>query len=151
MAHKKKDEDPSASDASASDASSSDASNSSDSSDVKGKTKKKSKEKKVTKKEKKRKDKKEKKDGKRGPKSAQWKEWKEPYQPGSILNKAYQEASKKGGIEEKKLIKLITKWDGSPAFHLRILKRGQSKGFKWEVDDANGRLRILNVKKTKAA
>ena len=52
---------------------------------------------------------------------------------------------------EKKLAKLIKKWGGTPSFHLRNLKCGHSKGFKWEVDDANGRLRILNTKKTKAA
>ena len=91
------------------------------------------------------------KSSKRGPKSAQWKTWNKPYQPDSILHKAHAEASKKGGIDEKKLAKLIKKWGGTPSFHLRTLKCGHSKGFKWEVDDANGRLRILNTKKTKAA
>jgi hypothetical protein len=172
MAHKKKEkEEASDASASASEASSSDASASkASSSDASSKKSKKSKHK--SKKEKKVKektdkkskksskpDKKEKKDkksdkksskssksSKRGPRGVQWLNWKIPYQENSCIGQAFMLASKKGGVDLKKLEKSIKGWKGTPAFMLRKLRKGHSKGFKWDVDDSHGRLRILNTK-----
>lgn len=168
MGHKKD----KASDASVEEASSSDASASaSDSSDKKSKkSKKKStkkdkkdkkdkkgKDKKSThKKDKKgKKDKKDKKDkkekssksGKRGPRDAQWKTWKQPYQPGSITHQLAQDMMKKGGMKSKDFVKKCKKLGGNPAFMLRVIGRGETKGFRWEFDDSHDRYRITNVKK----
>lgn len=83
---------------------------------------------------------------KRGPKGAQWINWKIPYQESSILGQSFLLASKKGGIDIKKLGKQIKAWKGTPTFILRKLKKGHSKGFTWNVDDSNNRLRITNCK-----
>ena len=163
----------SASEASSSDASASDASSSDASEHIskkskhkekkvkkdktekkeKSKDKKPEKEKKKSKPEKKdkgeKKEKKEKKSSKstkRGPRGAQWVNWKIPYQETSILGQSFQLASKKGGVDLKKLEKQIKTWKGTPAFILRKLRKGHSKGFKWDVDDAHGRLRITGCK-----
>jgi hypothetical protein len=142
MSHKDKD----------SDASASSSSSASEASDKKHKSKHKEKkvDKKKDKKKSKKPDKKEKKDkkknGKRGPRGAQWLSWKIPYQESSILGQSFQLASKKGGVDLKKLEKAIKGWKGTPAFILRKLKKGHSKGFKWDVDDAHGRLRITGTK-----
>jgi|SRR5580698_8488549 hypothetical protein len=142
MSHKDKD----------SDASASSSSSASEASDKKHKSKHKEKkvDKKKDKKKSKKPDKKDKKDkkksSKRGPRGAQWLSWKIPYQESSILGQSFQLASKKGGVDLKKLEKQIKGWKGTPAFILRKLKKGHSKGFKWDVDDSHGRLRITGCK-----
>jgi hypothetical protein len=147
MSHKDKDK---ASDASASEASNSDES-SSDSSSKKSKHKEKkvktkSKDKKKDKKDKKKDKKSSKKSSKPGPRGAQWLNWKIPYQEGSALGQSFNLAAKKGGIDNKKLEKAIKKMKATPSFIISRLKKGHSKGFKWDVDDSHGRLRITGCK-----
>lgn len=152
MGHKDKEE---ASDASASSSDSS-ASASASGSDVKVrkmKTKKSKKGKvKKDKKVKSKKDKKDKKDkksksSKRGPRGSQWMTWDIPFQEKSLLGQSFKLASKKGGIKEKELLKLIKKAkSNNPAFIMRLLKRGHNRGWKWEVDDSHDKLRLLSPK-----
>jgi hypothetical protein len=135
MGHKNKDNDSSASASSSS----------SDVSEKKSKKPKKEKAEKSSKKDKsKKKDKKESK--KRGPRGAQWMTWKIPFQESSVLGQSFQQAAHKGGVELKKLEKEIKKAGGTPAFIIRLLKRGHNRGWKWDVDDSHGRLRVLNSK-----
>ncbi len=89
---------------------------------------------------------KEKKSSKRGPRGAQWMTWKIPYQESSILGGSFMLAAKKGGVKEKELVKYIKKQGGNPVFIIRCLKKGHSKGWKWETDDSHDRLRITNYK-----
>ena len=84
---------------------------------------------------------------KRGPRGPQWKSWKEPYQPGSITNRLAKEMRQKGGMKAKDFVSKCKKMGGNPAFMLRVISRGETKGFKWEFDDSNNRYRILNVRK----
>jgi hypothetical protein len=146
MAKKKHDDE--ASDSSSSNSSSSDssASDSSASDSSSKKSKKKGKKVKTAKKGKKDKKSKKSKSGTRGPKGPQWTKWKEPFQPNSILQKTYSMAAKKGGIKDKDLVKFIKKAGGTPAFITRCLRKGENRGWTWDVDDAHGRLRITNAK-----
>lgn len=149
MGHKDKEE---ASDASASSSDSS-ASASASGSDVKVRKMKTKKSKKgKVKKDKKVKSKKDKKDkksksSKRGPRGSQWMTWDIPFQEKSLLGQSFKLASKKGGIKEKELLKLIKKAkSNNPAFIMRLLKRGHNRGWKWEVDDSHDKLRLLSPK-----
>ena len=112
----------------------------------KGKKDKKKKKDKPEKEKKEKKEKKGKSGKKRGPKGAQWMTWKIPYQDESILGQAFKQAAVKGGVDLKKLKKFIEKAGGNPVFIIRGLRKGHSKGWKWDVDDSHGRLRVSNYK-----
>jgi hypothetical protein len=82
--------------------------------------------------------------GKRGPKGAQWRNWTIPYQESSIMGKLFTEAIKKGGIKIKDISKIAKKYGANPARALKYLRSGHSKGWVWNVDDSNNRVRVSN-------
>jgi hypothetical protein len=85
---------------------------------------------------------KDKKSGKRGPKGAQSPNWVMPYQPSSILHKAFELCSKKGGAKVKDLTHMVKKLGGKPQWVIKIIKSGRSLGWVWEVDDSYDRIRV---------
>ena len=151
MAHRDRASDSSASDSSVEEASASDVGSDASSSNAKvvtmKKRDKKTKKGKVKdKKSKSSKSKSKNKTSKRGPRGAQWMTWDIPFQESSILGQTFQMASKKGGVKVKDLSKFVKKHDGTPAFVIRLLKRGHNRGWTWEADDSHDKLRIMNAK-----
>lgn len=71
--------------------------------------------------------------------------YKEPYrQKSSIVHQAFQLAKK--GATEKEIVRLVNSMKGDSARILKKLRRGYGGKFLWDVEEARGRIRVLNIR-----
>lgn len=82
---------------------------------------------------------------KRGPKGKQWITWNQPFQPSSTAGQAFVMLCKKGGIQFSAFKKFITARGASLTWVMYELRKCHRKGWVWEFDDSQGRIRITDV------
>jgi len=83
---------------------------------------------------------------KRGPKGAQWTKWSTPFQPNSVLDKAFALVSQKHGVRHKEFVKKIKKLGGNVNWILSRFRKEERRGWAWEFDDAKDKYKITSVK-----